>query len=121
MGPKRILLVSSDTHLLTSLTRRLGTLGHRVCAITAQSEGPTRWAPRLYDLVVYSAGDTPTGFNTLCQAARKMDSRLRLVMLARSPFGAASQVPDAVIAEREEAAIAEKLLALVNGTPSEVA
>lgn len=119
--PKRILLVTSDTHLLTTLTRRLCTLGHRVCTVTAEGEAPTRWAPRLYDLVVFSASDAPAGFNTICQAARKVDSHLRVVMLTRKPFGAASQIADAVIGEGGEPAMAEKLLALVNSSLSEVA
>lgn len=114
--PKRILLVSRNVRLLNALTRRLCNLGHRVCTIMSEEQGPTAWSPRLYDVVVFSADDAPAMLNGVCEAARKADSKLLLVMLAREPFGIARGVPDVVITDSEEPAIAEKLLAVVNGS-----
>lgn len=117
---KRILLVSRNTRLLTTLTRRLGTLGHRVWTVSSEEEGPASWSPGLYDVLVFSAEDAPS-LNGMCEVAKKADGKLFLVMLAREPFSAVLGVPDAVITEQEEPAIAEKLLAVVNGSAGEAA
>jgi hypothetical protein len=71
--------------------------------------------------LVVSAEDSSNQLNGLCETARKADSRLFLVMLAREPFAAAIGVPDAIISEEEEPAIAEKLVAVVNGTRGQAA
>lgn len=113
--PKRILLASGDRRQLAALTRRLNRLGHRVCTITSAEEGPAAWTPGLYDAVVFRADDAPSVVKGICEPARRADSRLLLVMLAREPFGEACELPDAVITESEESAIAERLLAIVNG------
>lgn len=113
--PKRILLVSHNHRLSNALSRRLGTLGHRVWRVSAAEDGPLTWSPRLYDIVVFSADEVSPKLSSLCETAKKTDGKLLLVMLAGQPFGSASGIPDVVISENEERAIAEKLLALANG------
>ncbi len=120
-SPKRILLVSRNARLLAALTRRLCRVGHRVCSITSEAEEPAVWSRRLYDVVVFSADHRSATLGRVCQAAKKADSKLVLVMLADKPFGAACQIPDAIITEKNEPGIAEKLLAIVNGSGMEAA
>ncbi len=119
--PKRILLVSRNVRLLAALTRRLCRVGHRVCSITSEAEGPAVWSRRLYDVVVFSADPRSAKLGRVCQAAKKADSKLVLVMLADKPFGAACETPNAIITEKHEPGIAEKLLAIVSGSGAEVA
>lgn len=114
-GGKRILLASGNTRLLGALTRRLSPLGHRVWTITTASDGPGTWSRGLYDVVVFTADGPPTILKQICEPAKRIDPRLLLVMLASEPAAVACEVPDAVITESDEAAIAEHLLAVVNG------
>jgi len=112
---KRILLASANTRLLASLTRRLCTKGHRVCAITAPEDIPQGWPPNLYDAVVFSADDESATLATVCERAKKADSRLLVVVLSAGSFQMVSRtVPDVVIADGNKEAIAEKLLAILN-------
>ncbi len=72
-------------------------------------------------MVVFSADHGSAALGRVCQAAKKADSKLLLVMLADKPFGAACETPDAIITEKDETGIAEKLLAIVNGSGAEAA
>ncbi len=112
---KRILLAIRNPRLVNVLARQLSRLGFRVWTITTANDGPGCWSPRLYDVVVFSADDTPAMLERVCHPAKKADPGLLLIRLADDPFGTACEIPDAIIAESDEAAIAEKLLALVNG------
>ncbi len=112
---KRILLAIRNTRLVNARARQLSRLGFRVWTITTANDGPGCWSPRLYDVVVFSADDTPAMLERVCHPAKQADPRLLLVMLANEPFGTACEIPDAIIAESDEAAIAEKLVAVVNG------
>ena len=120
-GTKRILLASSNTQLVSSLTRQLSQKGHRVWTINEVDEGPKTWSPHLYDIVVFTAKDEPAILKQICEPAKRSDPGLLLVMLTCEPFGTACGIPDAIITEREEPAIAEKLLAVVNGVIQKVA
>lgn len=115
-GGKRILLASTDLCLLSALTRRLSKSGHRVSAVTTAQDAPGTWSPGLYDVVVFTADGTAAMLKQIGQSAKKIDPRLLLVMLANEPVAIAGDVPDAVITESKDAAIAEQLLAIVNGS-----
>lgn len=113
--PKRLLLASANARLLASLSRRLSAKGHRVCAITAPKEGPRGWSPNLYDAIVFSVDDESATLASVCEKAKEADPRLLLVVLSTGPFQMESRaVPDVVIAGKNEAAIAERLLAILN-------
>ncbi len=115
-GGKRILLASANLHLSSALTRRLSKFGHRVWAVTAAQDAPGTWSPGLYDVVVFTVDGTTAMLRQISESARRIDPRLLLVMLASEPVAVAGDVPDAVITASEDAAIAEQLLAIVNGS-----
>ncbi len=115
-GGKRILLASANLHLLSALAHRLSKFGHRVSAINSAEDAPRAWSPSLYDVVVFSADRTAAILKQICEPAKGADPQLLLVMLASEPVAIACDVPDAVVTESEEAAIAEQLLAIVSGS-----
>ncbi len=118
---KRILLACTDRHLVHSLARRLATRGHLVNIVNGPEDGPQRWSPHLYDALVLGRNGDWGKFGGICAEATRADPGLLLVMLTDEPFGSAFGVPDVIITESDERAIAEKLLAVLSSLTTNAA